>query len=194
MTTTPDHAITLLKRDILAENQVYQVCFDHIRTAQGQEAQNFLSVVPHTLTAERLGGVAVLPIAQGRIGLLKVWRHPLGAFGWEIPRGFIDVNETAEVAALRELQEEMGLQATAAQLQPLGNFAPEAALLQARVALFAVHLDECAGTLSDEAGHCELRWFPAAEFIALLANGDIEDAATNIAWLRVLLSLAPPGE
>lgn len=194
MTTAPDQPITLLKRDILAENQVYQVCFDHIRTAQGHEVQNFLSVVPHTLTADRLGGVAVLPIAQGRVGLLKVWRHPLQCYSWEIPRGFIDANETAEVAALRELLEETGIQSEADKLQPLGTFAPEAALLQARLALFAVHLDECAGAASQEPGHCELRWFPAAEFISMLANGEIEDAATNIAWLRVLLSLTPPGE
>jgi len=194
MTTTPDQPITLLKRDILAENQVYQVCFDHIRSAQGHEVQNFLSVVPHTLTGDRLGGVAVLPIAQGRVGLLQVWRYPLECYSWEIPRGFIDANETAEVAAIRELFEETGIQCDADKLQPLGTFAPEAALLQARLALFAVHLDECSGVASNEPGHCELRWFPVANFIAMLASGEIEDAATNIAWLRVLLSLTPPGE
>ncbi|KAG8142573.1 putative ADP-sugar pyrophosphatase-like isoform 2 protein [Naja naja] len=38
--------------------------------------------------------------------LVKQFRPPIGAFCLEFPAGLIDSNETPEVAALRELEEE----------------------------------------------------------------------------------------
>ncbi|WP_285242459.1 NUDIX hydrolase [Pseudarthrobacter sp. fls2-241-R2A-127] len=59
------------------------------------------------------GAVAVLPVdAEGRILLLKQYRHPVGMDLWEIPAGLLDVEgEDFVVGAARELAEEADLAA-----------------------------------------------------------------------------------
>ncbi|MFF1880386.1 NUDIX domain-containing protein [Pseudarthrobacter sp. NPDC058196] len=59
------------------------------------------------------GAVAVLPMdAEGRILLLKQYRHPVGMDLWEVPAGLLDVEgEDFVVGAARELGEEADLAA-----------------------------------------------------------------------------------
>lgn len=59
------------------------------------------------------GAVAVLPLdADGRVGLVQQYRHPIGTFEWEIPAGLTDeAGEPPLVTAQRELAEETDLQA-----------------------------------------------------------------------------------
>ncbi|MHC6231323.1 NUDIX domain-containing protein [Arthrobacter sp. MMS24-T111] len=59
------------------------------------------------------GAVAVLPMdAEGRILLLKQYRHPVGMDLWEVPAGLLDVEgEDFVVGAARELAEEADLAA-----------------------------------------------------------------------------------
>ena len=44
-----------------------------------------------------------------RIVMIRQYRYPLGAYLYELPAGLIDQGETAEQAAVREMQEETGL-------------------------------------------------------------------------------------
>ncbi|XP_068132206.1 ADP-sugar pyrophosphatase-like [Hyperolius riggenbachi] len=58
-------------------------------------------------------GVGIIPVLQRTLHyecmvLIKQFRPPLGCFCLEFPAGLIDENETAEQAALRELEEETG--------------------------------------------------------------------------------------
>ena len=85
----------LRDRRLIAENAVFKVYFDHLVYPDGTHVSNYLSVVPRTLTARGLSGVAVLPEVNGRLGLLQVTRHPLNTSLWEMPRGFIDRGESA---------------------------------------------------------------------------------------------------
>jgi 8-oxo-dGTP pyrophosphatase MutT (NUDIX family) len=56
-------------------------------------------------------GVAALD-EQGRVVLIRQYRHPLGRAIWELPAGLIDVEgEALAAAALRELAEEVDLRA-----------------------------------------------------------------------------------
>ncbi|MGL4176795.1 MAG: NUDIX domain-containing protein [Dermatophilaceae bacterium] len=54
------------------------------------------------------GAVAVLALDDdGRVLLVRQYRHPVGAFEWELPAGLLDVEgESPWVAAARELHEE----------------------------------------------------------------------------------------
>ncbi|MFE3519018.1 NUDIX hydrolase [Streptomyces sp. NPDC059166] len=55
-------------------------------------------------------GAAVLPVlADGRIVLLRQFRHAARAWHWEIPRGFGDPGERGTQTARRELFEELGM-------------------------------------------------------------------------------------
>lgn len=58
------------------------------------------------------GSVAALPVhADGRLVLVRQYRHPVAAEVWELPAGRLDPGETPEQGALRELEEEVGLRA-----------------------------------------------------------------------------------
>ncbi|MBL8833231.1 MAG: NUDIX hydrolase [Rhodospirillales bacterium] len=84
--------------------------------------------------AGKAGGVAVLPVLpDGRIVLLRNWRHAVGSWSWEVPKGFIDEGEDPAAAARRELAEETGL---AGDLVPLGEAFSEPAVLATSAALF----------------------------------------------------------
>ncbi|MDR2539468.1 MAG: NUDIX hydrolase [Chlamydiales bacterium] len=82
-----------------------------------------------------LSGVAVLPIfPSGRIALIATYRHATRSWELEIPRGGVYLQETAEEAALRELQEETGL--VASSLHFLGQVAPDSGILSSIIPIF----------------------------------------------------------
>ena len=60
---------------------------------------------------DHTGAVAVLALDESeRVVLVQQYRHPVGAFEWELPAGLLDVDgEPAHVSAARELHEEADL-------------------------------------------------------------------------------------
>ncbi len=60
------------------------------------------------------GAVAVLALDdEDRVLLIQQYRHPVGAFEWELPAGLLDVDgEPPHVTAARELHEEVDRTAT----------------------------------------------------------------------------------
>lgn len=80
-------------------------------------------------------GVAVLPVLPtGEIALILTYRHATRSWELEIPRGGLVQNETVGEAALRELNEETGLQA--ASLVFLGEVAVDSGILSSIVPVF----------------------------------------------------------
>ena len=172
-------------RRLIAQNTVFSVFFDDLVYPDGRQVSNYLSVVPRTLTASGLSGVAVLPEVDGKLGLLRVHRHPLNALSWEMPRGFIDHGESAIDAAQRELTEETGLTVEPGQLVPLAMLAPEPGVLNARVQMFAAL--KCAGvgdSQRGEPGHREYRLFSLAEVEELIESNEINDPCTLVGFYR----------
>ena len=43
-----------------------------------------------------ISGVAILPIKNNCLGLIKIYRHAVSSFCWEVPRGFVDENENTD--------------------------------------------------------------------------------------------------
>ena len=62
---------------------------------------------------DHTGAVAVLALDEReRVVLVQQYRHPVGAFEWELPAGLLDVDgEPAHLTAARELHEEADLEA-----------------------------------------------------------------------------------
>jgi ADP-ribose pyrophosphatase len=60
---------------------------------------------------EHPGAVAILPMDEdGRVLLLRQYRHPVGMLLWEVPAGILDVDGESNLdAAARELAEEADL-------------------------------------------------------------------------------------
>ena len=84
---------------------------------------------------EGLSGVAILPVLpSGRIALIVNYRHATRSWELELPRGGVELQETVEEAALRELKEETGL--VASSLHFLGQVAPDNGVLSSVMPIF----------------------------------------------------------
>lgn len=182
-----DLPITLLARREVCRNSVFTVYFDHIRDAAGNEVTDYLTVVPHHRSADGVTGVAVLPVLENKIGLIRIYRHSLGKHGWEVARGFVDEAETAATAARRELAEETGLVAAPGSLRDLGTLAPEPGVLDARVRLFAA--EGCTpgnGAQRNEIGHGEMKYFARDVLMEMMQRSEIIDPCTLVCCYRYL--------
>lgn len=173
-------------RRLACENSKFEVFFDHIEWTDGQQVKDYLVVAPRFKADDLVTGVSVLPVVDGRFGLIRVYRHAIDDNVWEVPRGFIDEGETALASAARELQEEIGLICREEDMRSLGMIAPEAGTLAARVHLFAAL--NCVQTRpfdAGEFGHQELRFFEADEIAMMAANSEIQDPGTLVAYFRL---------
>lgn len=172
-------------RRLAATNSRWRVYFDHLSDSGGNEVQDYLVLEGHHPRADRVTGVDVLPIFGDKILLLRVYRHPLGRELWEVPRGFIDEDESPAEAALRELTEETGLNCATRDLIALGTYAPEPSTMAARGALFVA--SRCEGVPrrpSDELGIDAFALFDESDIERLIAAGEIAQAGTLILYYR----------
>ena len=186
--------IRLHQRHLACENTVFQVCLDHISGADGQEVMQYLSIFPKHRSADSVTGVGILPVRDGRYGLIRIFRHPMGRWSWEIPRGMIDEGEDPAQSALRELREETGYAVLPAQITEIGTAAPAAALVAARIKLFVAALapSDVAGNADSELGLGETRFFSHAEIVDMIFSGQLEDACTLAALLmHTMVPLRP---
>jgi ADP-ribose pyrophosphatase len=180
--------IRLLARQLVFENTVLRVYADHVVDAH-HEVPNFLTVVPRCITEDLVIGIAVLPVQAGKIGLLRVYRHALGRWQWEVPKGFIDAGESLELAAAREMREETGFDLPAERLVDLGAIAPEPGIVTSRVRLFLAQLEPTAVSQgrAHEMGHGDMGFFTRDEVSQMIRSNQIEDGCTQAIYLRYLL-------
>jgi ADP-ribose pyrophosphatase len=79
-----------------------------------------------TLKAEIVrhpGSVVIIPVTDdGRVLLVRQYRHAIGRWAWELPAGSLKPGEDIAAAARRECHEEVGM--IPARLEPLGSFFP----------------------------------------------------------------------
>jgi ADP-ribose pyrophosphatase len=175
------------KRLTGCSNAVMEIFLDTVRLHNGDRVENFVVVAPRQRTKDNETGVAILPVDQGRMGLIRIYRHPLRAWCWEIPRGFIDDGETPREAAHRELAEETALYCEPGALMDLGTVAPEPGILAARTRVFAALSTESAEFAQEaEFGLREFRWFTPGELDALIGSGELLDCTSLIARARYL--------
>ena len=178
-------AYRLRQRRLACENIRFEIFLDDVENPNGEIVRNYLVVAPKIKTGDLVTGVAVLPVIDGRLGLLRIYRHAIQRHLWEVPRGFIDPGESDRKSALRELEEETGLSCADADLESLGIFAPEPGILAARVHLFVAHRCRAVRPFSgEEFGHKEFRLFDPAQVAVLHDAGEIQDSSTLIVCHR----------
>jgi ADP-ribose pyrophosphatase len=172
-------------RKLACENSQFHIFFDELILQGRTTVRDYLVVAPKRVAADLVTGVAILPIFAGKIGLIRVYRHPIGEYSWEIPRGFIDQQEASASAAGRELKEETGLDCKSEAIRSLGFITPDAGILAARVQLFAA--TECAKEREyapAEIGHRELRFFNFQEVEEMILHSEVQDPSTVIAFFK----------
>jgi 8-oxo-dGTP pyrophosphatase MutT (NUDIX family) len=177
--------VVVKRRRLAAANSKWQVFLDHLTDRHGNEVPDYLVIEGYQTRPGSITGITVLPIIEGSFVLLRAYRHALASLSWEAPRGFIDHGEAPEDAALRELSEETGLTCRREHLIALGHYAPEAATMKARGALFvATHCEGLLRIPDTEIGIEAVEHVEPGRMENLIEAGEIEDAGTLLAYFR----------
>jgi ADP-ribose pyrophosphatase len=177
-----------LSSRLVYEGRIFDVTVDRVRLPHGHEAD--MEVVRHD------GSVVLIPVADdGRLLLVRQYRHAAGMFMWELPAGSLESGEDADTAAARECQEELGM--IAGTLERLLTFYPTPGFCTETMAYYrAANLrapvagDPAADQDEDES--IEVAAFSPDDIRAMVARGEIADLKT-VAALTFLDTPRRPG-
>jgi len=138
--------------------------------------------------AHHPGGAVVVALdADGRVCLLRQYRHAAGGWITELPAGKIDNREPPLECAKRELAEEAGV--TARYWKRLGQFFSSPGVFTEVIHVFLARGLVPCGSAPEAHEVFEARWVPMAEAAALAAGGRLQDAKTTIGlfWAQTRL-------
>lgn len=115
---------------------------------------------------------------QGRVVLIRQYRHAAGGYIWELPAGVLaSPGEAPRECAARELREEAGL--TAAELRHLGTIFTSPGFCDERIHLFLARgLDEAGHAHEADEVIAEIRRVPIRDALAMIQRGEVVDAKT----------------
>lgn len=130
---------------------------------------------------EHPGGAAVLAIHDGFIYLVEQYRYPFKENLLEIPAGKLDKNEDPKCAAIRELNEELGLKAK--EIIHLGNIYPSVGYTNEIIYLYYASEFETNKQNLDEDEFINIKKISINEFDTLIKENKIKDAKTISAYL-----------
>ncbi len=146
--------------------------------------------------ARHPGAVAVVAIHEGHVVLVRQYRVAIDAETIEIPAGKRDIaGELPEVAAARELVEEVGLEPQ--NLELLGSFLTAVGFCDEEILIYATSSCIAVERAVDgiEEAHSTIMRIPVADIDAWLFDGRLTDAKTLIGlfWARERSLLSPDG-
>ncbi|MFZ4985213.1 MAG: NUDIX hydrolase [Blastocatellia bacterium] len=128
------------------------------------------------------GGAGALPIFDdGRVALVRQYRHPARAELLEIPAGRIEIGETPELCASREVEQETGFRP--GRIEKLSCFYSTPGFCEEVLHVFlAADLTPTRQQL-DHDELVEVLFFPLADALRMVHQGEIVDSKTIIALL-----------
>jgi ADP-ribose pyrophosphatase len=165
-----EHVFETTSSETLHTGKIFALRKDQVRMPGGKTVTR--EVVEH------YGAVGVVAIDdEGRLPMVYQYRHPFGRRLWELPAGLLDVNgEAPHLTAARELREEAGLQAQSWQvlvdLDSTPGFSDESVRVYLATGLTQVDRPEA----HDEEADMTLQWYPIAEAVQRVFNGEIVNA------------------
>lgn len=161
---------------IVFESRTFNVEVTRRRFPNGREHE--ITVVRH------VPSVVVIPIADdGRIVLIRQYRASVDRELWEVPAGSLKTGETAEEAAARECEEEIGLLPRTLErlrgLLPAPGFCDEELVFFLATGLSSPSPDST--RVPDEDEDIRPQLFAIADAKAMVASGEIVDLKTAYA-------------
>jgi len=119
---------------------------------------------------------------KNRILLVRQYRLPARQFLWELPAGTVDPGEKPLQTARRELVEETGYRAK--KWTKLAEFYPSPGFLSEKMTIYLATGLTAGEPKPMEDERIATRWFKAAELDEMIRTGKIQDAKTNVGFLR----------
>ena len=110
----------------LIRNQYIRVTKECITLPDGKPLGEYFMV-------ERKSFVAIVPLVDEGIVLVRQYRPAAGKYIWNLPMGFMEAGETPEETAARELKEETGF---AARFKKIGELMPAASFMRQTCHIF----------------------------------------------------------
>jgi ADP-ribose pyrophosphatase len=184
---TDEHLLErTIERRVIHEGGYLTYCVDTVVDADGKRHTRQVVVHP--------GAVAIIPVMDGEVLMVRQYRTPVGEVLLELPAGTLDrreggSTEDPDVAAPRELGEETGYRAGT--WKRLGSFytAPGFAteLMYLYLATDLTTIEDYAGPEPDE--RLDLQRIPIPEALRLAEEGEIRDAKSLVGlfWLQRLM-------
>ena len=164
----------VIESEKIFEGAVFSIERDRLKEENGFEFVR--EVVRHP------GGAGCLPLlADGRVVLVKQYRHPAGCDLLEIPAGKIEPGEQPIESAARELEQEIGFRA--GRIEPLADFYSTPGFCEERLYVYlATELTAVEQSL-DHDEFVEVVYLPLADAVAMVGRNELEDSKTIIALL-----------
>lgn len=169
---------------------------EHFVSREVRLTGGFLTVVRDTVrlpdggTATREyiqhpGAVAIVPILDdGRVVMVRQFRHPIGQVMLEWPAGKLDPQETVQACAIRELREETGY--VASDWARAGVFHNACAYSDEGIEIWFARGLQPGPTDLDAGEFVEVSFHDAADLMTRVHRGEITDMKTalGILWLQ----------
>ncbi len=164
----------LLTTEKLFKGLVFDVDRDRLRETNGLEIVR--EVVRHN------GGAGALPVFDdGRVALVRQYRHPARGELLEIPAGKLEIGETPLECAAREVEQEIGWRA--GRLEKLCEFYTTPGFCEEKLYIYLATDLQLSTQQLDEDELVEVVYLPLAEAVQMALGGEIEDSKTLIALL-----------
>jgi ADP-ribose pyrophosphatase len=159
-----------LSSEPIYRGKIFDVRRDHIREG---EVEYDRDIVVHP------GSAVIVPVFEDNtVALVRQYRHAAGKYLLEIPAGSLDGDESPDIGAARELEEEIGVRA--AKLEKLAEFYVSPGFLTEKMFLYlATEITETAQNL-DEDEFVEIERIPLETALEMVRTGTIEDAKTIV--------------
>jgi ADP-ribose pyrophosphatase len=164
------------------KGRVLTLNLEQVRLPNGRVAD--LEIAHHP------GGAAVVAIdAEGRVCLLRQFRHAAGGWLTELPAGKLDGGEPPLECAHRELAEEAGV--NAGRWQKLGEYFSSPGVLTEVIHLFLARDLTPADAEPEEHEVFEVKWVPVDEAVAMAAGGGLKDGKSivGLLWAHAALQV-----
>ena len=140
------------------------------------------------------GSAVIIPVFEdGTVALVRQYRHAAGKYLLEVAAGTLNEGEDPEIAAVRELEEEIGVRAE--NITKITEFYVSPGFLTEKMYVFLATDLQIVGQKLEEDELLVVERYSFAELFEMIRNGLIEDAKTIagilLAGSRMGLTFSP---